>query len=287
MATIEQILKSLDRLPAIPVSVTQLIAKLMAPEDEVGGESTADIVSRDSALTTDVLRAANSAALGFKTPATSIMEALSRVGENQLLKIALAHASHSALGVPVEEYGLEQGEAWLGALAGAFAAEEISKATGQADPNVAFTAGLLRDIGKLAMGLVVPPYELIGLLSTDADTDVIEREQAAFGFDHAQVGAALGRSWGLPEELMNSIRFHHSPPTDEYAAPIHDVVHCGDHLALLLGYGVGFDGLNYTLHAEAVEKLGLTRPLLEEILASVRLRMDEFVEQKNQSPHAP
>ena len=65
MATIEQILKSLDRLPAIPVSVTQLISKLCAPEDEVGGDTTTDIVMRDSALTADVLRAANSAALAF------------------------------------------------------------------------------------------------------------------------------------------------------------------------------------------------------------------------------
>lgn len=286
MATIEQILKSLDRLPAIPVSVTQLITKLCAPEDEQGGESTAEIVSRDSALTTDVLRAANSAALGFQMPATSIKEALSRVGENHLLKIALAHASHSALGVPVAEYGLEEGDAWLGALAGAFASEEVAKESGQADPNVAFTAGLLRDIGKLAMGLVVPPYELIGILSVDSSADVIEREQEAFGFDHAQVGAALGRSWGLPEELMHSIRFHHHPPTDEYAAPIHDVVHCGDHIALLLGYGVGLDGLNYTLHAQAAEKLGLTRAMLEDILASVRMRMEEFLVQSPPQNHA-
>lgn len=285
MATIEQILKSLDRLPAIPVSVTQLISKLCAPDDEVGGDSTTAIVMRDSALTADVLRAANSAALGFHIEATSISEALSRVGENHLLKIALAHASHSALGVPIAEYGLEEGDAWLGALAGAFAAEEISKATGQADPNVAFTAGLLRDIGKLAMGLVVPPYDLISVLSVDSDEDVITREQAAFGFDHTQVGAALGRSWGLPETLMHSIRFHHDPPEDDYADPLYDVVHCGDHLSMLLGYGVGFDGLNYKLHVRASEKLGLDRPMLEDLLANVRLRMEEFIEQKNDTRH--
>ena len=286
MATIEQILKSLDRLPAIPVSVTQLISKLCAPEDEVGGDTTTDIVMRDSALTADVLRAANSAALGFHVEATSINEALSRVGENQLLKIALAHASHSALGVPIEEYGLEAGDAWLGALAGAFAAEEISKATGQADPNVAFTAGLLRDIGKLAMGLVVPPYELISVLSVDSDQDVITREQAAFGFYHTQVGAALGRSWGLPETLMHSIRFHHDPPSDDYADALYDVVHCGDHLSMLLGYGVGFDGLNYKLHVRASEKLGLDRPMLEDLLANVRIRMEEFIDQKNDTRHS-
>lgn len=287
MATIDQILKSLDRLPAIPVAVTQLITRLCAPEDDPAKEGLAQIVGRDSALTADVLRAANSAALGFKMPANTINEAVSRVGENQLLKMALAHASHSTLGGAVEEYGLDEGEAWLGALAGAFAAEEVAKLTRAADPNIAFTAGLLRDIGKLAMGMVVPPYELIGLLSTDSEDDVITREQKAFGFDHAQVGAALGRSWGLPEDLMHSIRFHHAPPEDEdWAAPIHDVVHCGDHLALLLGYGVGLDGLNYTLHAKAADKLELTRPMLEEVLFSVRLRMEEFVASKTAPPQA-
>lgn len=276
MASVDQILKDLDHLPAIPVAVTQLIANLMGAGDEPGAEPTARIVMRDSALAVAVLRVANSASLGFQVSATSIAEALSRIGESQLLKIALAHASQAALGGQVEEYGLEEGEAWLGALAGALAAEEIAKFSRKCDPNVAFTAALLRDIGKLAMGLIVPGGELSATL-LDGDGDVLDREQAAFGFDHTQIGAALGRSWGLPEELLNAIRFHHRPPSGEDADPIFDTVHCADCLAMMLGYGIGFDGLAYSINSESRELLGIDQPALEDLLVSVRLRMDEFL----------
>ena len=282
MASVDQILKSLDHLPALPIAVTQLITNLMGAGDDPSSEPTSKIVMRDSALSTAVLRVANSAAMGFQMPATSITEALSRVGENQLLKIALAHASQAALGGAVDEYGLEEGEAWLGALAGAFAAEEIAKSTRQCDPNVAFTAGLLRDIGKLAMGLVVSPEELTTLLLSGED-DVVERERKALGFDHAQIGAALGRSWGLPESLLNAIRFHHSPPTDELADPLFDTVHCADCMAMMLGYGVGFDGLAYNLSPDSQELLAIDQPALEDLLVAVRLRMNEFLADQGES----
>ena len=93
MATVDQLLKDLDKLPAIPVAVTQLIGNLCGAGDDLQSEPTARNVMRDQAQTAAVLRVANSAALGFQLPAASVTEALSRVGENQLLKIALAHAS--------------------------------------------------------------------------------------------------------------------------------------------------------------------------------------------------
>ena len=276
MGSIDQILNNLDRLPAIPVAVTQLISNLCGSSDDPSKESSAHIVMRDSALTASVLKAANSAAAGFSVPAVSVQEALQRVGENHLLKIALAHASQQALGGEIAEYGLGKGEAWLGALAGALAAEEISKYTHMGDPNVAFTAGLLRDIGKLAMGLVVNPTELKTLLS-DSIEDITSRERAEWGFDHAQVGAALGRVWGLPEELLNGIRFHHNPPGDDMAEDLYDIVHCADNLALTLGYGVGNDGLKYSINIESRENLSLDRAAFEDVLVVVRLRMNEFL----------
>lgn len=276
MASVDQLLKNLEKLPAIPVAVTQLISNLCDAEDGPEAEPTSKIVMRDSALSASVLRVANSAALGFQLPASSINDALSRVGENQLLKIALAHASQAALGGPVEEYGLEEGEAWMGALAGALAAEELARVSGLCDPNVAFTAGLLRDIGKLAMGLLVPDGG-IDFVLTQGDHEVTEREREAWGFDHTQVGAALGRSWGLPDELVHAIRFHHAPPDDDLDEPLFDVVHCADVLTMLLGYGVGFDGLSYHLKPASKERLQLDQADLEAVLAKVRLRMNEFL----------
>jgi len=276
MASVDQLLKNLEKLPAIPVAVTQLISNLCDAEDGPEAEPTSKIVMRDSALSASVLRVANSAALGFQLPASSINDALSRVGENQLLKIALAHASQAALGGPVEEYGLEEGEAWMGALAGALAAEELARVSGLCDPNVAFTAGLLRDIGKLAMGLLVPDDGNEFVL-TQGDHEVTERERDAWGFDHTQVGAALGRSWGLPDELVHAIRFHHEPPDDDLDEPLFDVVHCADVLTMLLGYGVGFDGLSYHLKPASKERLQLDQADLEAVLAKVRLRMNEFL----------
>ena len=277
MATIDELLKTLDRLPAIPVAVTRLIGNLCGDGDDPAAEPTARIVMRDQALSTAVLRVANSAALGFQLPAVTVAEALSRVGENQLLKIALAHASQAALGGPVDEYGLDEGEAWLGALAGALAAEELARVTSACDPNLAFTAGLLRDIGKLAMGLLVPGGEVFEVVSC-GDREGTGAERQAWGFDHAQVGAALGRAWGLPDELLHAVRFHHDPPRDpDLAEPLFDVVHCADSLVLMLGYGVGADGLCYHVQPESRAALGLDLAATEEALVATRLRLDEYL----------
>jgi len=276
MASVDQLLKNLDHLPALPLAVTQLIGNLCSAKDDPKAEPTERIVMRDSALATAVLRLANSAVLGFQVPANTISESLNRIGENQLLKIALSHASQGTLGEPVVGYGLEEGDAWLGALAGALAAEEIAKVTRLADPNLAFTAGLLRDIGKLAMGLVVTPEEVEELMCVGA-TDVMRREQRAFGFDHAQIGAALGRSWGLPTELLHAIRFHHAVPNGDLGDPLYDIVHCGDGLAMMLGYGVGYDGLAYNMSPESRALLGFNQARLESLLVKVRLRLREFL----------
>jgi putative nucleotidyltransferase with HDIG domain len=276
VASVAELLRGLEKLPAIPVAVTQLIANLCGGSDDPGAEPTARIVMRDTALSASVLRVANSAALGFQVPATSISDALSRVGEGALLKIALAHASQEALGGPVEEYGLEEGEAWLGALAGALCAEELARSTGACDPNLAFTAALLRDIGKLAMGLLVPDASLLELLG-EGDDPITQRERRAWGFDHCQVGAALGRSWGLPDELINAVRFHHAPPGDDYEEPLFHIVHCADVLTMLLGYGIGHDGLAYQLHPGSRERLGLEQAEVEHVLAVVRGRVGEFL----------
>ena len=284
MASVDQLLKNLDKLPAIPVAVTQLIGNLCGAEDDPSAEPTARIVMRDQALTAAVLRVANSAALGFQMPAATVAEALSRVGENQLLKIALAHASQAALGGAVEEYGLEEGEAWMGALAGALAAEEIARLTRACDPNLAFTAALLRDIGKLAMGLLIPGAEVFEVISC-GELETTEAERQAWGFDHCQVGAALGRSWGLPDPLVHAIRFHHDPPRDEdLSDPLFDVVHCADSLVLMLGYGVGADGLYYHVQSEAHDALGMDRDSTELVLVQARVRLDEYLAGQDGNP---
>ena len=109
----------------------------------------------------------------------------------------------------------------------------------------------------------------------------MRREQKAFGFDHAQVGAALARSWGLPVELLHSIRFHHAAPKDDLSNPLYDIVHCGDGLAMMLGYGVGYDGLSYSLGPDSKRLLGLDQGRLESLLVKVRLRLREFLTEED------
>ncbi len=275
MESLKEKLKHIEQLDA-NVEVLAKITDLFSHE-EVSTDEIEAILATDVGLTTSLLRVANSAACGGAVEIKTLRDAITRTGMKDIRRMVVTHSGASAAGNDLESYGLSKHEAWRAAVAGAVAAEGMARRRGYADPGLAFIAGLLRDCGKLAMQQIIGGEELRQAICGKSPTDdeaVWESEH--FGFDHCEAGSELAKLWGLPEELATAIRDHHHPNNDD-SNELVDLIHCADAACLLMGIGVGLDGMAYEMDQEACKRIDFDLTEMERIGDDLRAGLEELV----------
>jgi HD-like signal output (HDOD) protein len=146
----------------------------------------------DAPLCMPLMPVANSAAYAGPQEINDLRLAIGRIGTESLGRIALAQQSGLLFSAGSEGFGLSASDCWEGSLAGAIGAELIATRFQCCDPKVAFTAGLLRDCGTLIIDRVAGSKTIQSTLVAADELTAPECEQRAYGFDHAQLGTALG-----------------------------------------------------------------------------------------------
>lgn len=195
-ATIE-----IPSLPVARVRALSLVANLEPSYADLGS-----VVASDPALTAAVLRAANSATSSPLARVRTAHLAMVRMGIAEtrriIMGIALSTAFHD-----LRRSGIDENELWRHLIATAVLADAI--AWGEVKQTEAFTAGLLHDLGRLAMAAGDPTkYSRVVVLARSG-TPAGEAERAVFGIDHADWGVEIGRAWGFPDEIVEAIADHH------------------------------------------------------------------------------
>jgi two-component system cell cycle response regulator len=207
MATLspEQVLDC-PGLPSLPTVALQVLE--LTRDDSVRLEAIAELVQHDPALTAKILRTVNSPYYGLAKPCPTIRRAIAYLGLNTVKSLVLSFSLVDLTRQARE--GMDLVDFWRRSLYCAAVIRRIATMTGTCDPDEAFATAMMQDIGMLALYAAAPtPYRFI-LAQTARDhhrLPVVERN--SFGVDHAQIGAALGRRWRLPEEMTEAIRFHH------------------------------------------------------------------------------
>ncbi len=199
-------LKSMVNFPSPPGVAARVIELAQDPDVEMG--KVAKTVSLDPSLTTKILRIANSAIYAQRRRSENLRQALVVLGLNATLTLALSFSLVKSLkgGKP---NGLNYPHYWRRALLSATAARAIGDATGQAAGEELFLAGLLQDVGMIALDRNLPDlYRDAGDLQL-VHKDVLPVERKRVGMDHAEVGAWLMRQWNIPERLWKAIQSSH------------------------------------------------------------------------------
>jgi len=206
--------------------------------DEIVFRRVADLIRSDPAFSAEVMKLANSPLLGCREKISGVLHALAILGLDRLkglvMTVALRNFLSSALQVPVLL------RCWRHSLACALLSEDLALAS-WLDKDRYYTAGLLHDLGRLAL-LATYPDEYARLLE-EADAaepgafDLCLAEQVAFGADHCVVGRWLVGDWHFPAEFLDVTSDHHAKPPGR-ELDVLTAVHLGCRIADMLGFQV-------------------------------------------------
>jgi putative nucleotidyltransferase with HDIG domain len=259
--TLQEIISKVDQLPQLP-QVALRVSRMME-DSNTNATKLSEVIRLDPGFTSQVLRLCNSAAYGFSRRISTVKEAVAILGLSTLKSMVYTIIAKVALDRPVPGYSLSEGDLWYNSLTCAVYAKHIGQKERLPDPELAFTGGLLRDIGKIVLGdFVGANYAEIEALTLKEKIDFLEAEERIIGFNHSIVGTRVAEKWNLPPVLVNVIRYHHKPvklpPT---IAPVEtkmiSIVHLADSLTRMIGQNAGSDGLMYCLDTTALNATGI------------------------------
>jgi len=226
-----RIMTVMRNLPPLPAVTRQLLAVLR--DENSCADDVTKVLSSDQALAGKVLKLVNSSFYGVPKEVTTITRAVVILGFNGVRNLALGFGSMEAL--KKMEGTMNMNEFWSHALANGAAAQSLAPhVSRRTDPEEAFIAGLMHDIGAYVLAAAVPEAYAEVMKAKGGDRLALERD--ATGLTHAQVGQGLLQFWELPEAFANAARYHHDMSVAGGAEqPLTSLVALADVLACIHG----------------------------------------------------
>lgn len=264
--TLEDIVARTTDLPTFSAAALEVMK--IADSSTSRAQDIANIVSQDQSMSVRVLRLANSAFYGMSRNVTSLPEAVVVLGMRTVKNLAMVAATYPWMSKPLKGYDLAPMQMWHHAFGTALAAQTLAAKSKKCDDQLAFTTGLLHDVGKVALSIWIG--EKLKAILYYAEREGIpfdEAERKILGYDHAEVGQHLGKNWNLPDEVLLGIRWHHQPDAATPYHPVVDCVHLGSTMAMSMGLGLGGDGLLYRFSEGCYLRLGISPDEMESVTA--------------------
>jgi putative nucleotidyltransferase with HDIG domain len=244
-----------DRLRVIVNRTTELTplksvatkAIQLAEDERTAAMDLAAVISSDQALTAKLLRLSNSAYYGYARRIGNVREAVILLGMRTVRSVAIASAIIDALRASESEL-FDQDLFWAHSVCVGLVAEVIARDTRVARPEDAFTAGVLHDVGKLAMMMSEPEMfaDVVDLVVSE-HMSYRTAEMRVFGVGHEHVGGRLAQRWKFPEPLLIAIREHHPAVPVRSVETLEDVIAAANLACNREGMACGFD---FTLAAD-------------------------------------
>ncbi len=245
---------ALGRVRPIPQIALKIIRMIRRQSYDM--EALAEETRRDQIISAKVIRLCNSARFGMRTDA--IDRALVMVGEKRLMQFVLTAALDDFFPELEVGYSVCKGGLYKHALGTAMTAEGLAHFTGLVPPDIAYTAGLLHDIGKVVLDQLIAPVIPLFYRRTQVEgVNLVDVEKEAFGLSHDEAGALLAERWSLPESLADVIRHHHVPERSTVNPALTDHVHLADLLMSRFVAGHELERIGTGALRSRMERLGI------------------------------
>jgi len=225
-------MKAMNELPPLPMAVQKLLAVMN--DEKSSADDVTQVLSSDQALAGKILKLVNSSFYGMSGEVSTITRAVVVLGFSGVRNVAMGFGMVSAM---KKMGGTSMAEFWDHAIAAGAGAQAMAEEMGPGnDPEEAFIAGLMHDIGHVVLANAAPDEWRQAQDMVMNGEDVIEAEKELMGMSHASVGQRLMKFWQLPTALQESARWHHNlkmiAGRDQ---PVATLVALGDVLACIHG----------------------------------------------------
>ncbi len=263
----EAIARAMKRLQPVP-QVALKILRLSSEADFDIGRIAAE-VKQDQVISALTLKLCNSALFARPSGVQSLDHALVLLGRDLFVKLIVSAAVESFLGqAEGGGYSLCKGGIFHHALGTAMIAERLAVVTRRVAPSLAYTAGLLHDIGKVVLDQYIAAdvpgfYRLL----SEGQQDLIGAEQQAIGTDHTRTGALLAAQWKFPAALAAAIRCHHAPDSaDEPYRDLARIIYLADLLMSRFNAGLELERMATNDLAAHLNAMGFSPLRLAELV---------------------
>ncbi len=267
-------LSSVRDLPTLPDIIMRLHDELASPTASAG--SVAAIIREDPAMAAKTLRVANSPLYALERKVTDIREAVAVLGLKEVYRIVISMTTINLFGRKTSH--IDYRRFWRHSLSVAMATKAVFEFTGKSslgekDDTLSdlFIAGLLHDIGVLAMDQYLPGYEeVIGAVYSMEDVPFYGVEYEIMKISHGEVGGHLLLLWNMPEHIIAAVAFHHLPEMAPVQRDFARIIHIADFICNNQSIDNGTGGMPTSFSDEAWNNLGISVDDIRSIIEYVR-----------------
>ena len=264
-------IKKLQPVPQIALKIMRIIHS-----DQYEIKTITDEIRKDQVISARTLQLCNSVMFARHKRIESLDHALVMMGQHLLLKFVISASLNNFFNQIGWGYSLCKGGIYHHAIGTAVIAEKLATLTGRADSSTAYMAGLLHDIGKVALDQFIHAgFPLFYRELIQGEKNFSEVERQVLGTDHTEVGAELALNWSFPESLVEAIRHHHYPDKATQHKPLVHTVYLADLLMSRFHTGLELERLNTDDLARRMGVIGLSLSDFPQIIDQIPIKVLE------------
>lgn len=239
-AEIEQVMEGIQPIPQVALKILRLIN-----EDDYDIKALTEEIRKDQVICARTLKFCNSVIFAGRKKIDSLDHAIAFLGFKHLVKLIISTAMGNFYDHSGSGYSLCKGGLYHHAIGTAVVAEKLANLTANIKPGLAYTAGLLHDIGKVVLDqYIASAYPLFYRKLFEEETNFLEIEKTILGVDHTKIGFDLAKKWSLPDSLTDIIRHHHMPENAVQNFELAHIVYLADLLMSRFHTGFELERLN-------------------------------------------
>ncbi len=261
----DEILKSIKNIPAFPAAALKVMSLIDDPDFSIA--DVVDVIKYDQAIAANILRICNSAYFGLSYKVETVRDAVMRLGQQNVIR-AVEAAGVSKFYKKAKGYGLDANKLWEHSVGVALMSQILSKRIFNREDARLYTTALLHDIGKVIMGeFVDESFMKIYDIVSHKGISFLEAEGKVIGIDHAELGGKIASQWNFPADMREAIVYHHRPDLMPDGDNNHAwIIYLADQACIMMGIGLGNDGLAYTGLSEAIVRFKLRQRDFEQCI---------------------
>ncbi len=261
---LDEFLDSLNYLPPLKPVPTEIL-KLLKVSD-INIKKLSELIEKDPSLTTNILKHCNSPYYGFTSKISSVNHAISLIGVNEVKKLTLIYAVKSRFKNNLEGYGVSEEQVFKHSLNTAIGAQFLARLKKVHPVDTAFTAGILIDIGKIALNEFISKYDIKEFKDKNNIPRLHEIEKQLLGLTHSEIAAILLHKWEFSEDITDSIANHHYPSQANLNQRLSSILHVSNLISIFNEYSFDMDEYETTFDSFALQSLNLKFHDIKELM---------------------